>query len=124
MNPPRNLSSFASLRTLREPIFTPRCLWRACFYRSAAGAKIDLVLELPGHQRPWAVEIKRGRAPRLERGFHHATEDVKPERCLVVCGTDESFPMNHGVEAVSLATLLETLTAIQASVNRVSEKSA
>ena len=96
---------------------------RACFYRSAAGAEIDLVLELPGHQRPWAVEIKRGRTPRLERGFHHATEDVKPERCLVVCGTDESFPMNHGVEAVSLATLLETLTAIQASVDRVSEKS-
>lgn len=84
---------------------------RASFFRSAAGAEIDLVLELPGRQRPWAIEIKRGRAPRLERGFHHAREDVNPERCLVVCGTDEPFSMGHGIEAVGLAGMLEIVAA-------------
>lgn len=82
---------------------------RASFYRSAAGAEIDLVLTLPGHRRPWALEIKWGSAPRLERGFHHAREDVDPERCLVVCGTKESFPMGRGIEAVSLPETLRLL---------------
>ncbi len=82
---------------------------RASFFRSVAGAEIDLLLELPGHPRPWAVEIKRGRAPRLERGFHHAREDVNPERCLVVCGTDEPFSMGNGIEALGLAAILEIL---------------
>lgn len=84
---------------------------RASFFRSLVGAEIDLLLELPGHQRPWAVEIKRGKSPRLERGFHHAREDVNPERCLVVCGADEPFSMGNGIEAVGLATALAILTA-------------
>ena len=84
---------------------------RTSFFRSAAGAEIDLVLDLPGRQQPWAVEIKRGRAPHLERGFHHAREDVKPERCLVVCGTDEPFSMGNDVEAIGLAGMLEILAA-------------
>lgn len=84
---------------------------RASFFRSVVGAEIDLLLELPGHQRPWAVEIKRGKSPRLERGFHHAREDVNPERCLVVCGTDEPFSMGNGIEAVGLATVLAMLAA-------------
>lgn len=83
---------------------------RASFYRSAAGAEIDLVLELPGHRKPWAVEIKRGGAPKLERGFHHAREDVKPERCLVVCGTEEPFPMGDGIEAMGLPEALNLIT--------------
>ena len=40
----------------------------ASFYRTAAGAEVDLVLDLPGIGR-WAIEIKRGLAPRLDRGF-------------------------------------------------------
>jgi predicted AAA+ superfamily ATPase len=82
---------------------------RASFYRTAAGAEIDLVLELPGHRKPWAVEIKRGSAPRLERGFHQACEDVKPERRLVVCATEESFSMGGGIEAMGLLQLLQEL---------------
>ncbi len=31
----------------------------ASFYRTAAGAEVDLVLELPG-SRVWAIEVKRG----------------------------------------------------------------
>lgn len=82
---------------------------RASFFRSAAGAEIDLVLDLPGHSKPWAVEIKRGRSPKLERGFHHARADVDPERCYVVCGTDEPFSMGDDIEAVSLPGMLKEL---------------
>lgn len=82
---------------------------RESFYRSAAGAEIDLVLELPGHRKPWAVEVKRGSSPKLERGFHHAREDINPERCLVVCGTDEPFPMGDDIEAIGLPGALRLL---------------
>lgn len=82
---------------------------RASFYRTAAGAEIDLVLELPGHRKPWALEIKRGRSPKLERGFHHARQDIDPERCLVVCAAEESFSLGSGIEAVGLAETLQLL---------------
>ncbi len=51
----------------------------AGFYRTAAGAEIDLVLEISGHGL-WAMEIKRGLSPKPEKGFHMACEDLKPDR--------------------------------------------
>lgn len=83
---------------------------RASFYRSAAGAEIDLILELPGNRKPWAIEIKRGRSPKLERGFYHAREDVSPERCMVVCNTEEDFSLGDGIEAVGLPTVMNLLS--------------
>ena len=56
---------------------------RPWFHRTAAGAEIDLLLEMPGGDL-WAVEIKRGRAPRLDKGFHHARQDLEPKRSFVV----------------------------------------
>lgn len=79
---------------------------RTSFFRSAAGAEIDLILELPGHRKPWAVEIKWGKAPKLERGFHHAREDVAPERCFVVSGAEEPFSLGNGIEAIGFPQFL------------------
>jgi predicted AAA+ superfamily ATPase len=83
----------------------------AFFFRTAAGAEIDLLLKLPGHRRPWAIEIKRGLAPKADRGFHLAAETVRPERRLVVYGGGERFPLAEGVEAVALIDLCEDLAA-------------
>ena len=46
--------------------------------RTAAGAEIDLIVEMPGGKL-WAVEIKRGLAPKRGKGFHHARQDLGPE---------------------------------------------
>ncbi len=81
------------------------------FFRTAAGAEIDLLLTLPGHRKPWAIEIKRGLAPKLERGFRLACEAVRPERRLVVYGGVERFPLAEDVETVSLIGLCEELSA-------------
>ena len=83
----------------------------AWFFRTATGAEIDLLLKFPGHRRPWAIEIKRGLAPKLEHGFHAACDIVRPERRLVVYGGVERFPFAEGVEAVSLFDLLEECSA-------------
>jgi uncharacterized protein len=83
----------------------------AFFFRTAAGAEIDLLLKLPGRRGPWAIEIKRGLAPKLERGFHLACDTVRPERRAVVYGGVERFPLAEGVEAVSLLDLCEEVSA-------------
>ena len=77
----------------------------AYFFRTAAGAEIDLLLQLPGRRAPWAIEIKRGLAPKIERGFHLACETVGPERRRVVYGGVERFPLAEGIEAVPLVDL-------------------
>ncbi len=82
----------------------------AYFFRTAAGAEIDLLLKLPGHRKPWAIEVKRGLAPQLERGFHLACETVKPERRLVVYGGAERFPLADDVEALALTDLCDELS--------------
>lgn len=81
----------------------------AHFYRSATGAGIDLLLRLPDETGPWAIEIKRGLAPKLGRGFHNACEDVQPVRRCVVYGGSERFPLGNGVEVLSLVQLCTDL---------------
>jgi len=80
----------------------------ASFYRTAAGAGIDLLLDIPGRGR-WAVEIKRGQAPRLEKGFHAARGDLQPDRCFVVYGGAERYPLGPGIEAIGLAEMASLL---------------
>ena len=81
------------------------------FYRTAGGAEIDLVLELPGGER-WAIEVKRSHAAKPARGFHEACEDLKPARRLVVHGGADSYPISQTVEAIALATLMQDLTRL------------
>lgn len=79
------------------------------FVRTSTGAEIDLLLKLPGHRKPWAIEIKRGLAPTLEAGFHVARETVRPERCFVVYAGTERFPLAQDVDAISLVDLCAEL---------------
>jgi len=84
----------------------------AYYFRTAAGAEIDLLLKRPGERKPWAIEIKRGLAPKLERGFHLACDTIKPLRRRVVYGGVERFPLAENVEAVALPSLCEELAAV------------
>ena len=81
------------------------------FVRAATGAEIDLLVKLPDHRKPWAIEVKRGLAPRLEQGFHAACDTVKPERRLVVYGGRARFPLGEDVEAIALIDLCAELAA-------------
>lgn len=76
----------------------------ASFYRTSAGAEIDLVLEMPGGEL-WAVEIKRGLAPALGKGFHNACEDLKPARRFIVYSGNERYSKSQGVEVIGLKEL-------------------
>lgn len=81
----------------------------ASFYRTAAGAEIDLVLELPGKHGLWAIEIKRGLSASPGKGFHNAREDLKPKQSFVVHSGEERYPAAKGIEAIGLREMASLL---------------
>jgi hypothetical protein len=83
----------------------------ASFYRTAAGAEIDLVLEIPGHGL-WAIEIKRSLTGRPERGFYSACQDLKPDRRFVVNAGSERYPIDAETRAIGLRELTAMLAAL------------
>ena len=80
----------------------------AHFYRTSAGAEVDLLLHLPGGES-WAIEIKRSLSPRPEKGFHHACADLSPARRFIVYPGDERYPLNVEVQAMPLLALARLL---------------
>ena len=78
------------------------------YYRTSAGAEIDLIIELP-NQEIWAIEIKKTSSPKVERGFYNACEDVQPTKSFVVYGGEEEYPLPNGVKAISLIDMMKQL---------------
>jgi predicted AAA+ superfamily ATPase len=83
----------------------------ASFYRTAAGAEVDLVLEIPGRGL-WAIDIKRGLSARPERGFHNACEDLKPAQQFAVNSGNERYRISNDVEAIGLRDMASHLAAL------------
>jgi predicted AAA+ superfamily ATPase len=81
------------------------------FFRTAAGAEIDLLLEIPKHGL-WAIEIKRGLSARPEKGFHIACEDLKPARRFVVNSGKERYRGSADTEVLGVGDLAGTLAAL------------
>ena len=69
-----------------------------------------LLLALPGGKL-WAVEIKRSSAPKLERGFHLACDDLKPDKRFVVYPGNDRFPLDAHAEVIGLSALGQMLQA-------------
>lgn len=80
----------------------------ACFYRTSAGAEIDLVVE-PEGGAPIAIEIKRSLSPKASRGFRNACADIGARQAFVVYPGEERYPIGESVDAVGLMGLLEIL---------------
>lgn len=81
----------------------------AYYYRTAAGAEIDLLLKLG--RELWAIEIKRTTAPKLLRGFHSAWSDVQPTAGWVVYPGDEEYALAPSIQVTSLFGLMQRLAA-------------
>jgi len=79
------------------------------FFRTSAGAEIDLILEFPGLSRKWAIEIKLGSVPKISRGFHSALQDIEPDKAFVVHSGEDRYPLSVGVEAIGLPEISSLL---------------
>ena len=83
----------------------------ATFYRTSAGAEIDLLLEIPGHGL-WAIEVKRSLSGRPEKGFYMACPDVKPDKQFVVNAGLEQYPIDADTGAIGVPALARILSAL------------
>ena len=80
----------------------------ASYYRTAAGAEIDLVIKLSSSDI-WAVEIKHGTAPKPGKQIHHTCNDIGATRKFVVYGGEDEFPAGGGLTVISLRGLMTQL---------------
>ena len=78
------------------------------FYRTTAGAEIDLVIKLPSSEI-WAVEIKHGTAPKLGKHYNRICADVGATGKYIVYGGDDEFPVGDDVTVISLPRLMQRL---------------
>jgi predicted AAA+ superfamily ATPase len=81
------------------------------FYRTSAGAEIDLVIEA-GNKKVIAIEIKRSLSPSLSKGFLIGCEDVSATHRYFVYSGTERFRMSKEVTALPLKMMIEELKQI------------
>jgi predicted AAA+ superfamily ATPase len=81
------------------------------FYRTGAGAEVDLLLEIPKHGL-WAIEIKLGLSARPRKGFFIACDDLKPKRRFIVNSGTERNPINAETESIGVHELAGMLAAL------------
>jgi predicted AAA+ superfamily ATPase len=77
------------------------------FYRTGAGAEIDLVLRRG--RRVLAFELKSSTVPRVTKGFWSALEDISPDDAYVVAPVKETYPIKHGVKVTPLLDIIAML---------------
>lgn len=73
------------------------------FYRTTAGAELDLVVELGS--KKYGFEIKFSSAPKVSRGFWLACQDIGVDHAYVVAPVQQGWPMKsaqaHSVDVIS-----------------------
>jgi len=77
------------------------------FYRTAAGAELDLVIERG--TRKLGVEIKFSSAPKPTKGFWQALQDLQIDRAYVIAPVLRRYPLAEGVEVVPLTEVTALL---------------
>jgi len=78
------------------------------FYRTAAGAEVDLVIKMPSSEI-WAIEIKHGVAPKIGKHYSQTCNDVGAAHKYILYGGDDEFAVRNDVKIISLSGLMERL---------------
>jgi len=93
-----------------ENILASARSYEPSFYRTGAGAEIDLILR--GGQRELAFELKSSMTPSVTKGFWNALEDISPDEAYVVAPVKESYPIKHGVMVTPLHDIIVRLNNV------------
>lgn len=81
------------------------------FYRTSAGAEIDLVIE-HSNKKKYAIEMKRSLSPSLSKGFHLGYGDIGATHRFIVYPGKERFPVTKEVSAISLLDMMDELRGL------------
>ncbi len=84
---------------------------RSYYYRSQAGAEIDLILEFSPTEK-WAIEIKRSSTPDVRKGFYIAADDIQATRRYVVYSGLDKFSIGKGTTAIPVAELMNEVMGV------------
>ena len=72
-------------------------------YRTAAGAELDVVVELG--TRKLGFEVKFSSAPKVTKGFWQACEDVGVDAAYIVAPEQTGWPVQGKVEFTSVTDI-------------------
>lgn len=79
----------------------------ANYWRTQAGAELDLLLQMRG--RRIGIEVKYADAPAMTRSMHVSIESLKLDRLYVVYPGEEAYTLQKGVEVLPLPAARERL---------------
>ena len=82
--------------------------WRWSYYKTQAGAEIDLILESPKNEI-WAIEVKRTLQPKLTKGFVLGCLDTKATKKFFVHAGYDRYPISEDVEAIGIVEFLRLI---------------
>ena len=78
------------------------------FYRTNAGAEIDLVF-FDKKNKPVAIEIKYSLSPAVSRGYWNACEDLSCKKGFIIYPGNERYPVGRNVFAMPVRELARIL---------------
>ena len=90
-----------------ENILANATNYQPSFYRTSAGAEIDLILRKG--QRTLAFELKSSTVPKVSKGFWNALDDLSPDEAYVVAPVKEPYPIKGGVMVIPLQEIIVRL---------------
>jgi len=90
-----------------ENILAAADTYAPSFYRTSAGAEIDLVLRRGRHIL--AFELKSSTVPRVSKGFWNALDDISPDEAYIVAPVAESYPVKGGVMVAPIREIVAEL---------------
>lgn len=76
------------------------------FFRTSAGAEIDLILEIGADERI-AIEIKKSLTPTVTKGFHNGCEDIKATRKIIIYPGTERYNLADNIEVLPLLEIMK-----------------
>jgi uncharacterized protein len=79
------------------------------FYRTAAGAEMDAVVERG--QTRIGFEVKFSSAPKVSKGFWQARQDLQLKHTYIVAPLPEGWPVEDGVSVIPLADIPRCLAS-------------
>ena len=79
--------------------------WTFSYYQTKSGAEIDLIMSKVN--RRIAIEIKASKAPKIQRGFWSACEDIQATEKFVIALVDESYEIQNNTLVSNLKEFLE-----------------
>lgn len=82
--------------------------WELSYYRTKAGAEIDLILSKG--TRVVAIEIKCSKSPKVQKGFWTAVEDIKATEKYVIALVDEPYEIQNKTVVTSLGHFLSNFS--------------